>query len=269
MFISTFKGFSKNIYDSSENQETISPISITKEKSESPVNRRREYTNTLNNKEKTNKQQSSYLDSLPISDRRLLKTPPPYLIILPLNGVLMKRISGGENNQFKQSNKNINERPGATKLVQYLVNSKMYEVVFYSYMKMQNHKISLKTIVKGPQTNISIDNLVHFYDNFTKNGNNFLNHKGTIISWVNKKLGTNYNTKNSLFIDFSIENVYTVLSSSLLIPKYNGNMDDDVLYKLLNIFIDIEKAKKINHLGQYVGITYPELSQIANTATIE
>lgn len=183
----------------------------------------------------------------------------PYLIFLPLNKVLIKRIAGGVGNTFNKSNNNISIRPGATELISYLYYSDLFEIVIYSYMEKSNHIKCLKKLVNGSATGISTDNLINFDGSIMKTDiNKSLINKTALLYIVNEKLHSKYNLTNTLFVDHRYLNIYNtaIEKITLMVKPYDNEEDDNVLIRLLSVLKSLETKKDVNNFAEYVKLKF-------------
>jgi hypothetical protein len=86
-----------------------------------------------------------------------MATQPEYLVIMAINNLLLKRISGGPKNQMNQSNNNIKIRSGANEMINYLHQTGKFHLAFFTSMYVNNAVICLKKLLDGKKTGISIN----------------------------------------------------------------------------------------------------------------
>lgn len=183
----------------------------------------------------------------------------PYLIFLPLNKVLIKRIAGGIGNTFNKSNNNMSIRPGATELISYCYYSDLFKVVIYSYMGEFNHKKCLKKVINGRTTGVSTDNLINFDGSIMKTDiNKSLINKTALLYIVNEKLHSKYNLTNTLFVDHRYLNIYNtaIEKITLMVKPYDNEEDDNVLIRLLSVLKSLETKKDVNNFAEYVKLKF-------------
>lgn len=211
-----------------------------------------------------------------ISENNCPRGYHPFLVIININKVLVHRISGGQNYQNNKSNNNTKIRPGATELIKYLYDSKLFRIAFASSMNKSNHFTISKIVLQGRKTRMNISEIFMIPGDTTTvqdpqetNGYYVLKNKAHSINRVNlehcirvngKLVLTQkfdkYNFSNTLVIDHQEMNIRENPDISLLVPEYTGdNSDDDVMFRLMKAFEEFEEEYRKNkdvNLSKYV-----------------
>jgi hypothetical protein len=164
---------------------------------------------------------------------------PKFLIILAINNLLLKRVSGGPKNQMNKSNNNIMIRPGAVEFIQYLYESELFHIAFFTSMHENNAKICVKRLLNGRVSGISIKkNISIFAGSETTvylDDNNFylMKYKSELIDKVNHNLGKKmFDKSNTLIIDHLNQKEIVEEKINIHIPAYNNEKNDNWLYTL-------------------------------------
>lgn len=149
-----------------------------------------------------------------------------YTIIMPINGVLMHRISGGPGKLQNQSNNNAEIKPDALFFIWSLINLLNCNVIIYSYMNETNHLKNIKKIldqkISFNHPNLAIILTRHAVSEFgiITNPGLFLTfpevkkkfniQKSTVI-FLQPKKHTNFVENLTIKIDFRLHHLYSIL----------------------------------------------------------
>lgn len=160
-------------------------------------------------------------------------SPPPFLAIFRLNGVLLARKANTKN-----SSNNTVIRPGAANLVRSLLETGKFLLVFYSAMNKQNMQKTLKilfnpndekkerlfktTVNASNNSNIIMLHSQHTNIALSKEQYHQIQNKKLFIDLLNqiKCNGERfYNEENTILIDYKRNDTNT-----LLVSEFNGNI---------------------------------------------
>src|ERR1700678_326634 len=114
---------------------------------------------------------------------------PKYCVLIGMNHILIDRI-----HSESKSNNNTIIRPGAIEFIKLLYCSNLFHIGFYACMNNKNLKKTVKIVLQGYNTNMTISKNISFISNLSINEDSadyyVMKSKSILIERINEQVGS-------------------------------------------------------------------------------